>query len=135
MGEVWQMQNDRGETRWAYHLTGFRLEDTAAQEKALTYLQGFRHAALLRFKIGEVASHRTILLFEPWGSSLTERCRTGKYGEQDLMRTMAEVAHALDELTALTNLEHLGLSPEVVVQGVDGEQLREFGLVSLLWKS
>jgi serine/threonine protein kinase len=135
LGEVWEVQGSTGETRWAFHLQGFALEDAAEQEKALTYLQTIRQATLLRFKVGAAAPHRIILIYEPWGPSLGERCRTEKLGANGLLRALAEAAHAVDELTALTNLEHLGLSPETVVQGLDGEQLRDFGLIALLWKS
>jgi hypothetical protein len=135
LGEIWQVQAASGETRWAYHLQGFALETMAEQEKAITYLQNLRHAALLRFKVGELAAHRICLLFDPWGPSLLERCRSGKLSDQELLRALAETAHAVDELTALTNLEHLGLCPDTIVQGLDSEQLRDFGLISLLWKS
>jgi len=135
LGEIWEVQASTGDRRWAFHLQGFALETTAEQEKALTYLQTLRHTALMRFKVGAVAPHRIVLIFEPWGPSLGERCRAGKLGEDGLLRALAEAAHAVDELTALTNLEHLGLSPETIVLGLDGEQLRDFGLISLLWKS
>lgn len=135
LGEIWQTQSSLGDTRWAYHLQGFALESAAEQAKALTYLQSVRHKALLRFKVGEVASHRIILMFNPWGQSLVERFRAEKLNDQDLLWTLAEAAHAVDELTALTNLEHLGLSPETLVQGLDGVQLRDFGLISMLWKT
>ncbi len=135
LGEIWQTQDASGETRWAYHLQGFAREEAADQEQALTYLQKLRHAALLRFKVGEVAPHRIILIFEPWGPSLGERCRGGKLQDEDLLRALAEAAHAVDELTALTNVEHLALGPDTIVQGLDGQQLRDFGLISLLWKS
>ncbi len=66
-------------------MQGFALDDTAKQEQALKYLQGFRHAALLRYKIAEAAAHRIILLFDPWGPSLTDRCRMGKLTEQEMI--------------------------------------------------
>jgi serine/threonine protein kinase len=135
LGEIWQVEASNGETRWAYHLQGFAVETAADQEKALTYLQDFRHKALLRFKIAELTPHRVILVFEPWGPSLGDRGRAGQLGDDDLFHALAEVAHAVDELTGRTNLEHLNLGPETVVQGIDGEQLRDFGLISLLWKS
>jgi serine/threonine protein kinase len=135
LGEIWQMLSADGQTHWGYHLQGFALEGAAEQEKALTYLQNLRHAALPRFKIGQLAPHRIILIMEPWGPSLLERCRAGNFSEQDLLRALAQTAHALDDLAGLTNLEHLGLSPDAIVQGIDGEQLLDFGLISLLWKS
>jgi serine/threonine protein kinase len=135
LGEIWEVHAANGETLWAYHLQRFALEDTEKQEQALQYLQNVRHAALLRFKVAENTPHRIILLFEPWGPSLTERCRSGKLGEEDLLRALAEIAHAVDQLTAASNLEHLGLCPDGVVQGLDREQLRDFGLIATLWKS
>jgi serine/threonine protein kinase len=134
LGEIWQVQAASGETRWAYHLQGFAVEEPAKQDEVLTYLQKFRHSALLRFKIAELAAHRIVLLYDPWGPSLTERCRMGKLTEQEMFRGLAEIAHAIDQLTALTNLEYLGLSPDTILQGLDGSQLRDFGLISLLWK-
>jgi serine/threonine protein kinase len=135
LGEIWHMHAPNGETRWAYHLQRFALEDPAKQAEALRYLQNLRHGALMRFKVAELASHRIILLFDPWGPSLAERCRKGKLSDQDLLRSLAEVAHAVDQLSALSNLEHLGLSPDSIVQGLDHEQMRDFGLIALLWKN
>jgi serine/threonine protein kinase len=135
LGEVWQIESADGEIRWAYHLQGFARESAEEQEKALSYLQGLRHVSLLRFKIAEMAPHRIVLVFEPWGPSLAERGRAGKLTGTGLVQSLAEAAHAVDELTALTNLEHLALSPDTIVQGLDREQLRDFGLISLLWKS
>jgi serine/threonine protein kinase len=67
LGDVWQVQAANGETRWAYHLQGFGVEDPVRQEEGLTYLQRFRHSALLRYKIAQTAPHRMVLLFDPWG--------------------------------------------------------------------
>ena len=135
LGEFWQMMTEGGETCWAAHLHRFTLESAPDQEKALTYLQSFRHPALLRFKIAELMPHRIVLIYEPWGPSLRERSRARTFSIDVLMRALTEAAHSLDELTAQTNLEHLTLSPDTIVQGLDGEQLRDFGMVSSLWKS
>jgi serine/threonine protein kinase len=135
LGEIWQVQSPSGETQWAYHLQGFAVEATEQQQQALAYLQGLRHPSLMRFKIAEAAPHRIILVFEPWGPSVSERCRSGKLRGAELLLSLGEAAHAIDELTPLTNMEHLALSPETIVSGLDSEQLRDFGFISLLWKS
>jgi serine/threonine protein kinase len=135
LGEIWEVQAPTGETQLAYHLQGFHVEDPKNQEKALSYLQGLRHPAVFRFQIAETTPHRIVLLFDPWGPSLGERCRQGELDEAELLQNITEAAQAVDELTGMANLYHLGLNPESVIQGLDGVQLRDFGFIAQLWKS
>jgi len=135
LGEIWESQAPTGETQLAYHLQGFHVEDTKDQEKALSYLQSLRHPAVFRFNIAEMTPHRIVLLFDPWGPSLGERCRHGALNEQELLQNVTEAALAIDELTGMANFYHLGLNPESVIQGLDGVQFRDFGFIAQLWKS
>ena len=50
-------------------------------------------------------------------------------------KTVLEAAHALDDLVGLTNFRHLTISPNTLLEGLDGIQLRDFGLAAILWKS
>jgi serine/threonine protein kinase len=135
LGELWKVRIPTGEDKIAYHLQGFIQEDPAEQARALHRLRNVKHPALLRFEIAELTPARIILLFDPWGASLNERLRAKQINHDELLQDLSEAAHHLDDLVGLANLYHLSINPDTVIRGLDGVQLRDFGLVPLLWQS
>ncbi len=134
LGELWLIRNATGEEKVAYHLHGFSVEDKAEQIKALSYLQSFQHPALLRFEIAELTPYRIILVLDPWEKTLVDYCRNADVLTNQVLPYLAETAAALDELVVRANLFHLSLNPANIIIGLDGVQLRDFGLVPLLYQ-
>lgn len=134
LGELWLVATPSGEEKIAYHLTGFTVEDRQEQAKALHFLQSLKHPALPRFEIAELGTNRIILMLDTGMPTLLDCRRSKDLPAGDLIGYLTEVAEALDALMTTTNLCHLGLNPGNILLGLDGVQIRDFGLIAKLWR-
>lgn len=134
LGELWQVTTPAGEEKTAHHLTGFAVDNPQEQAKALLFLQSLNHPALVRFEVAELGPNRIVLLSHAAAPTLAD-CRKSKdLPTGELIGYLTEVAEALDALLTTTNRCHLGLNPGNIVLGLDGVQIRDFGLVARLWQ-
>jgi serine/threonine protein kinase len=135
LGCLWTVEDPDGEERLAHCFLNVNGFTTAI----LTRLQTLRHPALPAREVYWMPPGCMVLISDFGRPTLRDRfdqCRAdGLPGVPRalLLDCLTAAAEALDELSAVENLSHLGLTPTNLLLENDQVMIEDFGLASLLW--
>jgi serine/threonine protein kinase len=139
VGEIWKARSANGSPRLIKLILAPEPPADDADTDPVALLQSLRHESLAPLEIVRCPGRRLALITDPGDGTLLERLTEGQHSglpgiaRPELLNLLRPVADALDDLYRTYRIQHLGLTPRMLV--LHGEQVRilDYGLIELLW--
>ena len=137
--EVWLAEVEGGGQQFVQFLYGLAHIETARRQQGLYIQAAFLHPGLVPSCVVRNDPARLVLVTPRRGATLRERCRRhqadGQAGipRDELLASLSDASHVLDELHEQHGVAHLSLNPDNVQTADNVTSIAEFGVASLLW--